>query len=395
MKWVFLVLCFAFLGISFVFYSTKDFNWNTLHSYVTNRVASASHTKPFNANVTLKSATTNLPGKRGPRRFAVFACSIHAIVQAYSFYTPITASSWTRIGYESIVIFVGDFTMPNILTARLNLSRAYLKKVGAYIIDVQCNASYAIKLSQLVRVFSGFLPDSIVNDNDDILTSDSDLMPLQPDPYRPTNGTDGFIFNAFCCGTFQRRGKTYRMFPMGHIYMKKKSWRAMVLESTLRAELLANQTNTQIRDLLSENMSLSFETISLYARREFQSVYDMNMAKGDAAWFMDQILCSMLLGDYRQKHSDFKIIERGRGGRLDRAFDISYWNRPSFKEFGDAHLIHDTILQSRNWKVFNRLLETLFNETLVNLFNDYHRQFMIAERIILKQKRSMLFSFFI
>jgi hypothetical protein len=108
---------------------------------------------------------------------------------------------------------VGDFTKPNVLTARLNLSRNYLKHVGGHIIDVQCNESYSIKLSQLIRVFSGFLPDSIVQDEDNILTGDSDLMPLKASEYKPTPGTHGFIFNAFCCGSFQRRGKSYRMFP--------------------------------------------------------------------------------------------------------------------------------------------------------------------------------------
>ncbi|CAF5123895.1 unnamed protein product, partial [Rotaria magnacalcarata] len=70
-----------------------------------------------------------------------------------------------------------------------------------------------IKLSQLIRVFSGFLPDSIAQDDDNILTGDSDLIPLKASEYQPKNGTDGYIFNAFCCGQFQRRGKTYTMFP--------------------------------------------------------------------------------------------------------------------------------------------------------------------------------------
>lgn len=158
-------------------------------------------------------STTNTSVIYQARRFAIFACSIHSKVQAYTFYTPMTASTWNRAGYEAIVVFVGDFTEKNILTARLNLSRSYLKHLGAHIIDIQCNASYATKISQLARVFAGFLPDSIVNDDDDILTGDSDLMPLKTGEYLPTNGTDGFIFNAFCCGSFNRRGRSYRMFP--------------------------------------------------------------------------------------------------------------------------------------------------------------------------------------
>ena len=181
MKRIFVSLCFMLCVISLIFYSDTTLNWKVLHT------------------ILIRSKNSS------PRRFAIFACSIHSTTLAYSFYTPITAASWKRVGYESIVFFVGDFTLPNVLTTRLNLSRTYLKHVGANIIDIQCNLSYAIKLSQLVRVFAGFLPDSIVHDDDDILTGDSDLMPLKASEYQPTNGTDGFIFNAFCCGSFKRR----------------------------------------------------------------------------------------------------------------------------------------------------------------------------------------------
>jgi len=108
--------------------------------------------------------------------------------------------------------------LPNVLTARLNLSRNYLKHIGAHIVDIQCNQSYATKISQLVRVFSGFLPNSIIDDEDDLITGDSDLMPLRYNDYLPTPGTDGFIFNALCCGTFKRRNRSYRMFPSACLF---------------------------------------------------------------------------------------------------------------------------------------------------------------------------------
>ena len=151
----------------------------------------------------------------------------------------------------------------------------------------------------------------------------------------------------------------------------------MVLESQQRQELLANSSqSTQV--LLTENATLSFDMVSLYTRHEFKNIYDSDMAKGDSAWYMDQVLCSMLLTDYRNAHKNYTLSERGRASRLDRANGISYWNREKFDQFGDAHLIHDTILQEANWKVFNRLLNALFNQTIVNLFNDYYRQYMIG-----------------
>jgi hypothetical protein len=172
---------------------------------------------------------------------------------------------------------------------------------------------------------------------------------------------------------------------VGHIYLKKKAWRAIVMESKQRSELLLNADN-KTQYLLSEKAPLSFETISLYGEHEFKTVYSSDMRKGDSAWFMDQVLCSMLLTDYREKHKDFRIKERGRAARLDRANGIGYWNRDKFDGFGDAHLIHDTILAEHNWKIFNKLLRALFNQSLLNLFNDYHRQYMIVDKLPLKQR---------
>ena len=148
----------------------------------------------------------------------------------------------------------------------------------------------------------------------------------------------------------------------------------MVMESQQRTELLRNTNNS----LTSGNASISFDLISLYARQEFKDLYDHNMEKGDSSWYMDQVLCSMLLMDYRTNHTTFKVHERGRAPRLDRSSGIAYWNRDSFDGFGDAHLIHDAILLKPNWIVFNKLLRSIFNETTVELLIDYYRQYIIA-----------------
>lgn len=395
MKKTFIVLCILLCFVSVLLYSNPAFNWqafNTIISHNFIQIASLNdnytviplvNKSDVSSTIITNSVTekkSSLPPHEN-RRFAIFACSIHATVAAYTFYTPLTAASWKRIGYEAIVVFVGDFTKPNVLTARLNISRNYLKHVGAHIVDLQCNESYSIKLSQLARVFSGFLPDTIVQDDDNILTGDSDLMPLKASEYQPTPGTNGFIFNAFCCGQFDRRGKSYTMYPMGHVFLQKKAWRAMVLESKQRAELLTNATDQQTKELLSENAKLSFEMITIYSRHEFKNVYDQRMDKGDAAWYMDQILCSMLIADYQEKHKNFTLSKRGRADRLDRAYGMNFWDRDKFDQFGDAHLKHDEILQESNWKIFNKLLKALFNETVVNLFNDYHKQYMIADKL--------------
>lgn len=220
MKRIFIVLCVFLCIISYVLYARTTLNWTTLHTFITSGLLPVVYRGNMSWTRALTNQTDSRPSIKRPllppsenRRFAIFACSIHAKIQAYTFYTPITAASWNRVGYGVIVVFVGDFKKPGVLTSRLNVSRNYLKRVGAHIVDFQCNETYSIKLSQLVRVFGGFLPDSIVEDEDNILTGDSDLMPVRIADYRPEPKTDGFIFNAFCCGSFQRRSKTYTMFP--------------------------------------------------------------------------------------------------------------------------------------------------------------------------------------
>ncbi len=166
--------------------------------------------------------------------------------------------------------------------------------------------------------------------------------------------------------------------------MQKKAWRAIVMESKQRAELLVN-ADKHTRDLLSENASISFDMIALYGRHEFNEVFDQIMNKSDAAWFMDQVLCSMILTDYCEKHPNFKLSQRALADRLDRERKISFWDQDKFDQFGDAHLIHDEILEEENWKIFNKLLKFLFNETLVTLFNDYHKQYMIIDKIPIRR----------
>lgn len=223
MRKTFVILCVSLCVFSWLLYmNMTTLNWGTLgqifdNSTVLNTFFLSNVTIVPLINTTVVQATPKrqrpvLPPSLNPR-FAIFACSIHASLAAYTFYTPITAASWQRMNYTPIVVFVGDFKKADVMTPRLNLSRNYLKHLGARIFDLQCNESYSIKLSQLVRVFSGFLPDHIVEDDDNILTGDSDLMPLKISEYQPSPGTHGYIFNAFCCGQFQRRGRAYTMFP--------------------------------------------------------------------------------------------------------------------------------------------------------------------------------------
>jgi hypothetical protein len=157
------------------------------------------------------------------RRFAIYSSSIQSKAHSYIFYTPIVAAARQRIGYRVIVIVVGDFRS-NLSIETLtqsNLSRTILEQLSVHIIYFQCNQTYSVKISQLVRIFVGFLPSILINDDDYLLTSDSDILSMKSADYRLTSNTDGFIYTAHCCGLFQRRNHTYRMYPLSHICLRK------------------------------------------------------------------------------------------------------------------------------------------------------------------------------
>jgi len=312
------------------------------------------------------------------RRFAIFSSSIHSKLRSYIFYTPIAAAAWQRIGYNVVVVFVGDFTNNSnaFSSAQLNLSRAFLQRLGVHVIDFQCDKSYAVKMSQLVRLFGGYLSNTIVHDKDYIITTDSDIIPMREKDYQLKENTIGFVYNAFCCGSYQRRGKSYQMFPMSHICISKKIWRDLFLESIQRKELL--NSNLSSSDLLSNKAPFSFDTVSIYTRLEFGPLYDSNMSKGDSAWYMDQIFSSMLLNDYCERHQNSTIDKRHKNSmRLDPHLPSQMWQPNYLNNYGDAHLIHDEIFDSHRWIPFKNLLRFLFNQSLADDFDFYYKQFTL------------------
>ena len=279
---------------------------------------------------------TNNSNRTMPKQYAFASCSIHSSSEAYCFYTPLIALAWRRLGYEAIIILTGDFTKPNRTnSAVIQLSVEYVHKFGGKVLEFQCPENYSLKISQIIRVFIGFLPLNYINDDDYLIISDSDLVPIRLEQYLKAAGfPDGFIVNRFCCGEFTHRNRTYRMIPMGHLYMKKYLWREMILRSVIHKELMNISTNpdqisTQsyeynfIKDysksdlmslILDKNKTITFDIISLYLRHEFRAVYDQNMAIGDAAWAMDQRLITVFLFDYTNRTTDgkkVKIYERG------------------------------------------------------------------------------------
>ncbi|CAF3800772.1 unnamed protein product [Rotaria sordida] len=341
------------------------------------------------------------------KQYAFVACSIHSSNEAYCFYTPIIVLAWRRLGYEVIVTLVGDFIKLNQTKPDdIQLVIKYIHEFGGKILEFQCPENYAMKISQTIRLFIGFLPLNFSNDDDYFIISDSDLIPLRRTQYMLEKGyPDGFIVNRDCCGFFFRRNRSYHMIPMGHLYMKSYLWRDMILQSVIHKELITISQNfyqypngsydyeitkryTKKKKfdslLLTKDKIVTFDIISLYLRQEFRDIYDQPTVKGGTGWDMDQLLITMFLFDYINTTTDgqkLKIHERGLLGRLDRSQPFIEWSTKSnFSEFGDAHITHN-IFERKFWYTYRHLFKYLFNETCVKLLDEYYKIYLLLRLI--------------
>lgn len=111
------------------------------------------------------------------RRFAIMSSSlIDSRRFYYILYIPICALAWRRLGYEPILMFVKTKSSEHKDLADLTLNT--LKFMNVTVIYVTAPDNYSIQVSMIARVFVGLLPDSLIGDNDLVVTTDTDLLPV-------------------------------------------------------------------------------------------------------------------------------------------------------------------------------------------------------------------------
>ena len=156
-----------------------------------------------------------------PRKFSVISASLFS-ESYHMFNLPFVALAWRRIGIEPIILLVkSNSTKPSELT---NKTIEYLNKFKIKIVDIQSPDGYDVTVGMLSRLFVGLLPQSIVKENDFILTSDADLIPINKNYYAIDNSNHIRAWDAFCCEPFMFEKKNYNMYPLSHIGMKKYQW---------------------------------------------------------------------------------------------------------------------------------------------------------------------------
>ena len=293
-------------------------------------------------------------------KYVVLSVSILPNTNFYYFQLPMLVKAWRKVGFKSIIILVTP-ELP-IKDKEALKTIEYLEKFKASIIYLRSIDKYEKILSLTSRLFVGYLNESIINDEDFIITSDSDLYPIEKNfylnHYYRSDKSMIFVWNAYCCGEFKYRNELFTMYPIGHIGTTKKNWRSLMkLKST-------------------KQQNFTSEFILDYVRNFFQQEYIIRendkLERADDNWDLDQKMISVNVNKYI-KLSNTKLIKLDHDClRLDRHnFEPRNYK---LDEFCDFHSFHANVFNKTD--LLQNVYDKLFNNETNFMIKNYIKEFL-------------------
>ncbi|CAF1200383.1 unnamed protein product [Adineta steineri] len=339
-RFVWLSLFFIVLGSVFVLYQTQPF-------YITILPPLINHLYP-----------TDFPSLY--KNLVLLSCSSDSYTSIYCYYLPFTALAWRRIGFEPIIFLVGSSEkfakMPLINFLKNDL------KIEYHIINV--DSSRSISLSQMIRLFGGFLSYDFNTTKDYfIMTSDADLLPITRSRYEIARNHTNYILavNAYCCPSEKFSYGDFHdihYYPISYIGMEQDLWKKLFLPLN-NCSVSSNITVDMIECCLKEKMNVSLPK---------------NVIKGTKQWDIDQRFISLLVAQAERFYGTY-VDKRSRGSRLDPNKEFLSSDFNSILDYHDVHLPnqHENIIYSnRTWLVLKNAFSYLFNNDTIELLSRYH-----------------------
>ena len=283
----------------------------------------------------------------------------------YIAYLPAVCLAWRRLNYEPFIIFVKNQTVPvNAIGAK---TIQYLKflKVNFMFLDAQLG--YENHIGMLTRLFAGLIPSTYIHDEDFILLTDTDMVPIQSNYFSDflANTSEIILRNENYIGEVQHNNETLPMLSMCYIGMKKQLWKAVM--------------KLKGSDILSSE--LIFNKINEFQGGELSVSANANMSRGDKYWYMDQKSLTVAVHNYMSSEAGkwVKFNSKERSGmRLDRADseDTWYWKLNSFDGCIDSHLFHqDGFSRLKNMMdLFTKLFERRTMGILTAYFSEFKKK---------------------
>lgn len=287
------------------------------------------------------------------RYFAVFDCSTpnktsHRELD-YVFYLPLTVLAWQRIGFESVILILGerkDWESDPVLSLILESLDGFSDV--ATVIFLPGNVKYRKMLGQTARIFVANMKDFPGHADDFIFTTDSDLWPLRKEHYfPPRDNCSLLIVHSGCCGNFDFNQQSYTMLQMSDIGASASTWRQI---TNINSSVIAYDSNT-----ILEYFQQGFGNRGLQPAK-----FDLN------DWYLDQKYVSIRIEEWinRQNSKDVMCNVSNAGlSRIERTSWNSYHFQPSLLEnHYDAHLILEGYL-TRNWVTLKPLAQIMYGNS--------------------------------
>lgn len=304
------------------------------------------------SNVYNDFSTDFLTNTSVSRRFALMSLSaVDNRTFHHALYVPVCALAWRRLNYEPLVMILANNKSDlNKLTRRVVRSLEYLN-VRVFYVPVARKRSRS-ELSFLGRLFGGILPDSIVRDDDFIVTTDTDLIPISREYFSLINTRAITILDAKW-KYFTHREKFHNLPESlgSYIGMIKSQWRD-VMRLTLRDQLTG--------------FTIAKKSKQIYGGiKKTEKLEDR----------LDQQVITLAMSEYT-KSSPVKVNRRVLVGlRIDKGVKL-LWNGmlSKFDQVTDAHLFHSDSFEHRSklFKLFNKLFSSNINQYLVTYMDDFY-----------------------
>ena len=276
----------------------------------------------------------------------------------YYFYAPITCVYWQLMGYQPLVIIVGN--PQHWESGDKKVAFEYILKSGGDVVfvnerlmDKKLEGYNLSALAQMSRMCSAYIP--FYDDDDYCLTGDIDMLPLNKDWFHQQDFSKKlniFFSNAY----------NYTRFAMCYVGGTKDVWNSVI--------------NLNAKNMYEAFYKMCAEGLSRRASDKDQWNYDERfLFKKITSWKFYDEDCDMLQREQYPNKSSLTgtpgVPDELPQGRLDR----SYWNfSGDISGLIDAHMIRPGYT-NKNWAKIYPLFESTLNDELLNFVEEYRNKF--------------------
>ena len=349
--------CLTFLILFYIYKESLSIRWIQISQYW--------HGLHIDNNIYNDFALDVILSKPVPRKFAIMSVSmVDKNNFFYMLYAPICSLAWRKIGYEPILLVIkGKGRSLNKISAK---TIEYMGKFKVKVIYVDSISGHEKQIGMLSRLFVGILPEDLIRDEDFVLTTDTDFVPINKEYFNFFN-TDAISILDARKYIFMFKAAKYEIpeILIPYIGMKKSQWREVMRldnNDTLNGETVIRKVN----EIVDQNNFVKNEKLE----------------RGDTFWYLDQRTITIAINEYLKKYNNKAKMNKFpyRGLRLNRNHPKLWWAMlEKFELITDVHMYHSDSFEVREY-IF-ALLNKIFSRNIVNIFEVYFDEF----RAILKQ----------